>query len=48
LRKPLQIKKQLTLAFEQGFRFAARPTKVEIVEQVLSRAIDDLEPTLRL
>jgi hypothetical protein len=36
----------LTLAFEQGFRFAAKPVTVEIVEQVLSRAIDDLEPTL--
>src|SRR3546814_7757845 len=36
----------LTLAFEQGFRFAAKPVTAEIVEQVLSRAIDDLEPTL--
>ncbi|WP_242140226.1 hypothetical protein [Sphingomonas sp. TREG-RG-20F-R18-01] len=36
----------LTLAFEQGFQFAAKPVTAEIVEQVLSRAIDDLEPTL--
>src|SRR3546814_3825188 len=36
----------LTLAFEQGFRFAAKPVTAEVVEQVLSRAIDDLEPTL--
>src|SRR3546814_18624865 len=36
----------LTLAFEQGFRFAAKPVTAEIVEQVLSRAIDYLEPTL--
>jgi hypothetical protein len=46
LRTPLQIKMHLTLAFEQGFRLAAKPVTVEIVEQVLSRAIDDLEPTL--
>src|SRR3546814_8031305 len=47
LRTPLQIEMHLTLAFEQGFRFAAKPVTAEIVEQVLSRAIDDLEPTLR-
>src|SRR3546814_2672408 len=46
LRTPLQIEMHLTLAFEQGFRFAAKPVTAEIVEQVLSRAIDDLEPTL--
>ena len=36
----------LTLAFEQGFRLDAKPVTADIVEQVLSRAIDDLEPTL--
>lgn len=46
LRTPLQIEMHLTLAFEQGFRLDAKPVTVEIVEQVLSRAIDDLEPTL--
>lgn len=46
LRTPLQIEMHLTLAFEQGFRFDTKPVTVEIVEQVLSRAIDDLEPTL--
>src|SRR3546814_9022123 len=46
LRTPLQIEMHLTLAFEQGFRFAAKPVTAEIVEQVLSRALDDLEPTL--
>lgn len=46
LRTPLQIEMHLTLAFEQGFRFDAKPVTLEIVEQVLSRAIDDLEPTL--
>ncbi|TCM02903.1 hypothetical protein [Sphingomonas sp. PP-CC-3G-468] len=46
LRTPLQIEMHLTLAFEQGFRFDTKPVTVEIVDQVLSRAIDDLEPTL--
>ena len=46
LRTPLQIEMHLTLAFEQGFRLGAKPVTAEIVEQVLSRAIDDLEPTL--
>ena len=46
LRTPLQIEMHLTLAFEQGFRLGAKPVTVEIVEQVLPRAIDDLEPTL--
>ncbi|RVP44366.1 AAA family ATPase, partial [Sinorhizobium meliloti] len=46
LRTPLQIEMHLTLAFEQGFRLGAKPVTAEVVEQVLSRAIDDLEPTL--
>ena len=46
LRTPLQIEMHLTLAFEQGFRLDAKPVTADIVEQVLSRAIDDLEPTL--
>jgi hypothetical protein len=46
LRTPLEIEMHLTLAFERGFRFAAKPVTAEIVEQVLSRAIDDLGPTL--
>ena len=46
LRTPLQIEMHLTLAFEQGFRLGAKPVTAGIVEQVLSRAIDDLEPTL--
>ncbi len=45
-RTPLQIEIHLTLAFEQGFRFAAKPVTIKIVEQVLSRAINDLEPML--
>lgn len=46
LRTPLQIEMHLTLAFEQAFRVGAKPVTAGVVEQVLSRAIDDLEPTL--
>lgn len=46
LRTPLQVEMHLTLAFEQGFRLGTKPVTAEIVEQVLSRTIDDLEPTL--
>jgi hypothetical protein len=44
LRTPLQIEMYLTPAFEQGFCVAAKPVTVDIVEQVLSCVIDDLEP----
>jgi len=46
LRTALQIKMHLALAFEQAFRLGERRVSVEVVEQVLSRAIDDLKPTL--
>ena len=46
LRTPLQVEMHLTLAFEQGFRLGTKPVTAEIVEQALSRAIDDLEATL--
>ncbi|MGM3193137.1 hypothetical protein ACS25B_19805 [Dickeya dadantii subsp. dieffenbachiae] len=46
LRTPLQIEMHLTLAFEQTFRLGANPVPAEIIEQVLSRAIDVLEPPL--
>ena len=36
----------LTLVFEHAFRLGEERVSVEIVEQVLSRAIDELEPTL--
>ena len=40
------IEMHLTLAFEHGFRVDAKPVTVDAVEQVLSRAINDLEPSL--
>jgi len=46
LRTPLQIEMHLTLAFEHAFRLGAKPVSIEVVEDILSRAINDLEPTL--
>ena len=41
-----QIEMHLTLAFEHAFRLGEKRVSAEVVEQVLSRAIDELEPTL--
>jgi hypothetical protein len=46
LRTALQIEMHLTLAFEHAFRLGERRVSTEVVEHVLSRAIDELEPTL--
>ena len=46
LRTPLQIEQHLVLAFEEAFRVDVKPVTVEVVEAVLSRHMDDLEPQL--
>jgi type II secretory pathway predicted ATPase ExeA len=46
LRTPLQIGQHLTLAFEEAFRVGENPVSIDIIEAVLSRQIDDLEPRL--
>ena len=46
LRTPLQIEQHLVLAFEEAFRVDVKPVTVEVVESVLSRHMDDLEPRL--
>ena len=47
LRTPLQIKQHLTLTFEEGFRVGGeKPVAAEVVEAVLSRQLDELEPRL--
>lgn len=46
LRTPLQVQLHLTLALEAGYQTGEKPVTVELVESVLSRQIDDLEPTL--
>ncbi|WP_349258708.1 ExeA family protein [Steroidobacter sp.] len=46
LRTPLQVQLHLTLALEAGYQAGEQPVSAEVVESVLSRQIDDLEPTL--
>ncbi|MDF5724319.1 MAG: AAA family ATPase [Rhizonema sp. PD37] len=46
LRTPLQIEQHLTLAFEAAYLFGEKPVTTTIIESVLSKQIDDLEPTL--
>ncbi|MGL5424533.1 MAG: ExeA family protein [Serratia fonticola] len=46
LRTPLQIQQHLALALEAGYLTGEQPISAELVETLLSRHIDDLEPTL--
>lgn len=46
LKTPLQIGRHLMRAFEAGFEAGVKPIDAGIVETVLSRRIDDLEPEL--
>jgi hypothetical protein len=46
LRTPLQIQQHLTLAMEATYEFGEKTVTTAIVESVLSKQIDDLEPTL--
>ncbi|MDD7787803.1 ExeA family protein [Ralstonia pseudosolanacearum] len=46
LRTPLQIQLHLALAFDAGYLTGERPVSAELVESVLSRQLDELEPTL--
>lgn len=46
LRTPLQIQLHLSLALEAGYQTGELPVTAGVVESVLSRQIDDLEPTL--
>jgi type II secretory pathway predicted ATPase ExeA len=46
LRTPLQVEQHLTLALEAGYQIGERPVSLETAESVLSKQLDDLEPTL--
>jgi hypothetical protein len=46
LRTALQIQQHLTLALEAGYQAGEKPVSADVVTSVLSRQIDDLEPTL--
>ncbi len=46
LRTPLQVQQHVTLVLEAGYLTGERPITAELVDSVLSRKLDDLEPTL--
>jgi type II secretory pathway predicted ATPase ExeA len=46
LRTPLQIQLHLSRALEAGYDIGGGPVSAETVETVMSRHIDDMEPTL--
>jgi len=46
LRTPLQIQLHLALALEAGYQTGETPISGDLIDSVLSRQLDDLEPTL--
>ncbi|EAW2474457.1 AAA family ATPase [Salmonella enterica subsp. enterica serovar Muenchen] len=46
LRTPLQIQLHLMLAMEAGYQTGEKTVTVSLIESVLSRQLDDMEPTL--
>lgn len=46
LRTPLQIQQHLTLAMEAAYQTGEKPISLAILESVLSKQLDDLEPRL--
>lgn len=46
LRTPLQMQMHLALALEAGYQTGETPVSAELVDAVLSKHLDDLEPTL--
>ena len=46
LKTPLQIGRHLVRAFEAAYELGAKPVDVDMIEAVLSRQLDDLEPRL--
>lgn len=46
LRTPLQVEKHLSPAPEAGYLIGEQPVSMGVAESVLSKQLDDLEPTL--
>ncbi|MBV8125239.1 MAG: ExeA family protein [Paucibacter sp.] len=46
LRTPLQVQLHLTLALEAGYQTGEKQVSADVVQSVMSRQLDDLEPTL--
>ena len=43
---PLQIVQHLILAFEEGYRIGQKPVTAEVINAILAKDINALEPTL--
>ncbi|SRR5579875_1256680 len=46
LATPLQIGQHMTLALEAAFHIGGQPVTVDVIESVLARDINEIEPTL--
>jgi hypothetical protein len=46
LKTPFQIEEHLKLAFETGYQIGEKPISADVIERVLSKHINDLEPKL--
>ena len=46
LSTPLQFETYLTRSFEEGYRVGQKPVTVEVIESILAKDIDELEPRL--
>ena len=46
LSTPLQIETYLKRAFEEGFNVAQKPVTVEVIESILAKDLNDMEPRL--
>lgn len=46
LATPLQIEQYMTLAVEEAYKIGVKPVSPDVVESVINRRIDDLEPRL--
>ena len=46
LHTPLQIQLHLTLALEVGYQTGGQPISADVVDNILAKQLDDLEPTL--
>ena len=46
LATPLQIQHYIALAFEEAFRVGVKPVSQDVIDSVIARDINDLEPRL--
>jgi type II secretory pathway predicted ATPase ExeA len=46
LTTPLQVEQHLTLALEEAYQVGLKPINVDLLEDTLSKRIDEVEPTL--